>query len=417
MGASPNLKDLDPDERRNALLLVATQTSSKLADILSNPKTVLTWLMIGLGAPPFLTGLLVPIRESGSMLPQAFISGLVKKVRRRKWVYLGGAIGQAVSLLIMAVAALSFSGAVAGWTIVAGLIFFAFARCLCSIASKDVLGKVARKGTRGRISGAAAAFSGLIGLGAALVVLFGVKEEASPSHYTSLLACAAVLFLLAGFAFVFLKEEESEQQTGALWGDLKARLQLVWKDPVLRHFVIARSLLLGSALASPYLVLLAQGSKFDLRSLAAFVVAGGLASALSSFLWGSLSDTSSRKAMALGGLIAGVIGLVAIGIALWVPSWSVSLWTWPTLFFLMHIGYSGVRVGRKTYIVDVADGNQRTDYVSASNTLIAIIILILGAIGSAIQIVGSTWALAFFSLLCLAGVVFVTRLQPATGGE
>ncbi|MEJ6561396.1 MAG: hypothetical protein QNK83_13820 [Akkermansiaceae bacterium] len=413
MSEGPELKAL---ERRNGRLIILGQTSSKLGDLLCNAKTVLTWLMGVVGAPPFLTALLVPIRESGSMLPQAFISGLVKRVRRRKWVYIAGAVGQALCLMAMGFAALFFEGVVAGWAILISLIFFSLARCLCSISAKDVLGKTVPKGARGGITGTAAAISGVLGFGAALFVLLGVDQSASKMSYGWLILGGSLLYLISALVFSFVNEEESQKVTLDLAGDLKGRLKMVWIDRVLRNFVITRTLLLGSALGSPYLVILSQQEGFELRSLAAFVLAGGFASAVSSRIWGSMSDRSSRRAMAIGGIISGGVGLLGVLVSAKLPSLAANLWTWPVLFFLLNLGYAGVRIGRKTYVIDVSGDERRTDYVSASNTVIAVMILLLGALGSASQSLGTTTALAFFSLLCLVGSASVNRLQKVDHG-
>ena len=402
-------------EKRNGRLLILTQIVSKLGDLLCNPKTVLTWLMGVVGAPPGLTSLLVPIRESGSMLPQLFISGFVKRVPRRKWVFAAGGIGQAVSIITMGASALLLKGEVAGWAIVLSLVIFSLARCLSSIASKEVLGKTITKGRRGRISGVAGSVSGLIGMGGALLVLLGLNQEVGKATYGWFLIGGAGFYFIASFVMTLVREEASKEEDDQLSGDLKARLGLVWSDRVLRRFVIVRTLLLGSALASPYLVVLSQQQGFDLRSLAGFVLAGGLASALSSFLWGRLSDQSSRMAMMVGGVIAAGIGLIGA----WVGGAGLELanqiWIWPLLFFLISVGYSGVRIGRKTYVVDISGDEKRIDYVSASNTLIALMLIALGAVGSAIQSIDTVWALVFFSVLAMLGsalTFWLKKVEP-----
>lgn len=412
MSKPPELSRLDATQRYNARLIVLGQTSSKLGDVVCNAKTVLTWLMGVVGAPPALTAWLVPIRESGSMLPQAFISGFVKRVPHRKWVYSVGSVGQALCLVAMGMSALFLEGSAAGWAVVVALALSSLARCLCSISSKDLLGKSLPKGTRGRIGGAAAAISGVLGLGAALVVMLGVEKSASPWTYGWLILGGSALYLITASSIAGVKEEPSEEAAEDLLGDFKERAGLVMNDPVLRRFVFARGMLLGSALASPYLVVLSQQQGFELRSLAAFVLAGGLASALSSLLWGKLSDHSSRLAMAIGGAIAGGVGLLGVTVGLAETSAAHREWIWPALFFLLNLGYAGVRIGRKTYVVDVTKGAQRTDYVSTSNTLIALMILVLGGIGSALQAFHAVAALALFSGLCLAGALYSVRLRP-----
>ena len=89
---------LDPTARRASRRIVAAQTASKLGDVLVDAKTVLTWLMTSVGAPAALIGVLVPIRESGSMLPQLWLTGIVRRFGRRKWAYFVGAVGQAVAV-------------------------------------------------------------------------------------------------------------------------------------------------------------------------------------------------------------------------------------------------------------------------------------------------------------------------------
>ena len=390
-------------EGRNGRFLILTQIISKLGDLLCNPKTVLTWLMGVVGAPPGLTSLLVPIRESGSMLPQLFISSFVKRVPRRKWVFAVGGVGQAISVMAMGASALLFEGAVAGWAIVLSLVVFSLARCLSSIASKEVLGKAISKGKRGRISGVAGSVSGLIGMGGALFVLLGFNQEVGKAAYGWFLVGGAGFYLIAAFVMTLVEEEQSKVEGDDLAGDLRKRLGLVWTDRVLRKFVVVRTLLLGSALASPYLVVLSQQQGFDLRSLAGFVLAGGLASALSSILWGRLSDRSSRMSMMMGAVIAAGVGLAGVFIAGREGALGDKIWIWPLLFFLISVGYAGVRIGRKTYVVDISGDEKRIDYVSASNTLIALMLLALGAVGSAIQSVGTVWALGFFSVLSLLG--------------
>lgn len=405
---------LTQSERKSARRIVLAQSCSKLADLSSSAKTVLTWLMGAVGAPTVLVGFLVPIRESGSMLPQAFLSGLVKKARLRKWVFAVGAVGQGLCLVTMGSAALHFSGRTAGWAIIGALALHALSRCLCSIASKDVLGKSVPKGARGKVSGLAASVAGGCGLAGAAVFMFGVDSEASKTVLAGLLFVGAALYFIAAAAIASVGEEASKDKPpGDLTSDILNRLRMVWTDKVLRGFVIVRSLLLGSALGTPYLVVLSQRQGQSVQALAAFVFAGGLASLLSAALWGKLSDHSSRVAMACGGVVAALAGIVSVVVFHAFPQLAENHWTWPFLFFVMSIGYEGVRIGRKTYVVDISDGGERTDYVSASNTVIAVVILAIGGLAALLQAIGPTIALILFSSLCLIGSGLALRLKRA----
>lgn len=70
----------------NFLLMILSHFFSKLGDALANPKVVLPWVMEALQAPLYLIGFLVPIRESGSLIPQLFIASYIRAVAVRKWV-------------------------------------------------------------------------------------------------------------------------------------------------------------------------------------------------------------------------------------------------------------------------------------------------------------------------------------------
>ena len=114
--------------------------------------------------------------------------------------------------------------------------------------------------------------------------------------------------------------------------------------------------------------------------------------------------------MMMGGFIAGISGLLGVVVETSRADLAGSVWTWPILFLLLNIGYTGVRVGRKTFVVDICGGEKRTDYVSAGNTVVAIMILVLGGIASVLHTISSIANLCFFSVLCLLGAVFVLKL-------
>lgn len=86
---------------RNFFLILAANVLTKLGDLLISPKTVLAWMMSAVGAPA-LVAWLVPIRESGSMVPQMVIAAWVRRKAVRKWFWTLGSFGQSVSVVGMA---------------------------------------------------------------------------------------------------------------------------------------------------------------------------------------------------------------------------------------------------------------------------------------------------------------------------
>ncbi|NLE98810.1 MAG: MFS transporter, partial [Propionibacterium sp.] len=134
-------EDVQRDVPANGLRIVAASALQSTGDQTMNASTVLPWLFHALGVPPALIGVLVPIRESLSMLPQALLTPWVVRVRHRKWVFAGGALVQALAVAGMALTAAVGRGLAAGVAIIVALAVFALGRCLTSIASKDVQGR------------------------------------------------------------------------------------------------------------------------------------------------------------------------------------------------------------------------------------------------------------------------------------
>ncbi|MBT8447727.1 MAG: MFS transporter, partial [Gammaproteobacteria bacterium] len=190
-----------------------------------------------------------------------------------------------------------------------------------------------------------------------------------------------------------------------------SRFRLLAEEPAFRDFIIVRALLLGSALTAPYLVILAQariGS--GAQVLGAFVAAGGLASLVSAPAWGRLADRSARAVMRIAALATAAIGAAVAAVDWLWPAQSASGWFLPLAFFLLSIAHAGARVGRKTYVVDLASGNRRTDYVSIGNSVIGVLLLLTGLIGLAEPLLTIPGIILTFSIMGVASAAYGSRL-------
>jgi MFS family permease len=390
----------------NFFKIGTSQTLTKLADELSSAKTVIPWLLGALGAPAFWIGFLVPIRESGSLLPQLFIAGAVRKRPKRKGVWILGGVIQAAALVAMAATALFLRGWSAGAVIIGLLVIFSLARGLVSVASKDVIGKTVPKTRRGRLTGFTTAVGGLLtlALGGAMAGVF----SGDPSYEV-----LALILLLAGGLWIGASGVYGSisESPGATDGGKDAireaieRLSLLRTDEAFRRFVTVRALLISTGLAAPFYVALArEHGDGQGATLALFIVASGLASSLSSVFWGRYSDRSSRSV-----LVAAATAASSLGLVVFLLEWAGIIqrfgWIPPLAFFLLAIAHSGIRIGRKTYILDMASGARRTDYVAVSNTVIGVVLLLSGALGFLAPVVGSGGMLLILSSMGFAGVV------------
>ncbi len=399
---------------QNFLRHAAALGLSKAADGLADPKLVLAWLMTHLGAPSALTGLLVPIREAGALLPQLFIAARIRAMARRKWAWAGAAAGQGIGAAIILAAALFSDGTRAGVIILAGLAVLALSRAVASVAYKDALGKTIAKGQRGTVTGLAASWSAVVVIGFALVLI--VLSDARALIVLAALALAAAAWLLAGLVFAGLDEDSGATEGGANgWQAAIANLALMREDRQLARFILARGLLTSTALAPPYLVVLASGEGGEaLTGLGALVLASACAALVSGYVWGRLADRSARRVLiwtGLAGAFAMVLTLGFAGLGL-----AASLWAMPLALFGLMLAHQGVRLGRSTYLVDMVGPGRRAVYTAIANTVIGVILLASGLFGAIAALFGAGATLALFALMALAGAGVAHGLKELEDG-
>lgn len=80
---------------------------------------------------------------------------------------------------------------------------------------------------------------------------------------------------------------------------------------------------------------------------------------------------------------------------------------------MLSIAHADVHIGRKTYLVDLAGGNERADYVAVSNTAIGFSLLAVGGMSGLAALISVETALALSGVLGLAGVISVASLGEA----
>lgn len=368
------------------------------------------------------------------MLPQAFLTPLVLRVRQRKLVFVTGALIQALSVAAMAMTALVGSGLSAGLLIVAALVFFSLGRCLGSISSKDVQGRAVPKGQRGQINGLATIASGVVALTLGLGIrLFGGADLQADQLAWVLVggaACwVAVAAIYAGIREpADLADRQRPSDGGSRGPDAEAPTPswsaLTWgllrEDRTFRLFVTVRSLLLVSALSPPFVVTLAASSGTEgLAGLGSFVIASGLAALLGGGIFGRWADRSSAQLMSVGAASASAVIVILVLIAM-LPSFTPGS-GWADLvfvgsYFMLTLLHTGVRVGRKTYVVDMAEGDQRTAYVAVSNSAMGIVLLLVGGISSLLAIAAVEWALVFLAAMGMVGVLAARKLPDVSQG-
>ena len=398
------------EQPRNFSTHVLSLSLTKTADALLNPKLILSWILTTLGASQFV-GLLVPIREAGALLPQLFIAGRIRNMSRRKYAWAIGSGLQGLCAGGMAIAALLLEGAALGWTIISLLTLLALSRSICSVSYKDVLGKTVGKTRRGTATGSAATVAAAMTIAYAMLIASGLFDKINIVIIG--LIFAALFWLTAGFLFSTLKETAGATEGGANPVSVaRENLRYLIDDRELRLFIITRSLLVSTALAPPFMLALkAESMQDNISGLGWLLLASSLASLLSSYVWGRLSDRSSRKVLLLAGLGGGLS--LTLTVMASQADWLNVPWLLPFLLFSLMIAYGGVRLGRSVHLVDIADQDKRAVYTALSNTIIGIILLLTSLFSIVASLYGEAVVLAMFALMSFASMSSAYLMREA----
>lgn len=288
------------------------------------------------------------------------------------------------------------------------LAVLAMARSACSASYKDVLARTVEKGTRGKVSGSAATLGSIVVFAFAILLSIGWLPR-EPMIISGAIALAGCLWLAAAATFSTLKEE---RDTSASDADVSlAGLMRPLKDDAgFRYYIAARAQLISTALAPPFLVMLGSGnSDTEFGNLGLLVLASSIASIASSYLWGALSDRSSRQTLMLaGGLSGATLATAAITGFL---GFSATGMLVAGYVFVSQIAYEGARAGRKTHLTDMDSDGRKSLYTALSNTLIGALLLLGGILGGIADVAGVETVLLILAVLSFSAILSAYQLS------
>lgn len=399
----------------NYLLNVANGAATKLAEQIASPGLVLPWLMTAIGAPGVFATLFVPVKQVGSLLPQLAIAGRIRAVSRRKWVWAGAGATQAIMLALLAAAVVALPPAIAAAVAVGLFALFCIASGAGSVAFQDVVGKTIPKGARGRMLANRALTGGILALTAGLALrLVGDIQGQSVELVLLLVLTAAALWALAALLFAMMHEEAGATEGGrSILTELRGGFALARAAGGFRRYLVARALLLAVELAMPVFVLQANAHGATATAdLPVYVLAVAASAIVSSPFWGHFADRTSETVLALSGIVGAIAGAGMIAVPLLSPVLT-SAWSLAPFFALLGIAEAGVRLGRKTYLVDGAPTTERPLYTAFSNTVIGVLAFSGFAFGIMADLLSPAAAIATIAVLAIGGTIAAAALPPA----
>ena len=390
--------------------LLSISTLTQLADEIVSAKIVLPWILLSLSAPLWMLALIVPIKESGALLPQWSVQKILAQRFSTAGIWRSGMLLQGGALLaIVVVMCWLVTTSFAAYAVLLAVVVLSLGRALCSFTIKDIQAHNVAKGRRGKLIGAGGSAAGLVTIMVA-VLLFQWGQSGQWGAHSSidskeipeqtvlgLLVIAGCTCYGLGLLLSINKIGDIRVSGGLTMPEapLPARMSFdkkadnkanknpaaesLWhyfsQEKDLRELIISRVLLMHGALVLPFMVILIAERYVGISSLALVMLSAAIASFVSSYIWGWFSDYSARATLAIASA-----GCVLSVMWFFTPWGLANLYFAGAGFLLMNLCYSGIRTARKTYLIDMVIQAKRQRYVAAGNTIVGCVLLILGSV-------------------------------------
>lgn len=414
--------------RRNMLMLIAENVSFGVAMAFLSPATILPGLIRLLGGSPFAVGILGALISGGWLLPQLFASRLVaNRPLVKAYVVIPLAISRA-SLFLLGPALLWLaprSPGLAVGAILCAYAAFIMADSVASVAWFELLGKTVPGERRARLMGAAQTVTGLLAIGAGVVIKVILGRPGS------LLANHVLLVFLAGLSCItnpFLLSHVREPRgvvqgkSQPAWREyLPHLLRILRTDPRFAWLTAMRWLSgLADMAATFYVLFAADRLHLPQETVGLFVSAGVVGGLLSGALLGPLGDRKGspqviRVVMVLR-VLCPSLALLAPGLAGLHPGLGTGAFL--IIYVAMAMANGAWFVGFMNYILEIAPPEQRAMYVGLANTLGGLLLVAPLLAGWLIQVLSYELLFAVVLVLAVLGLLGALRgPRPAPQAE
>ncbi len=317
--------------RFNAVVLIGEACAFFFGLACFDPSTVVPVLLKRLGASDTVIGSLRFILVLGFTLPALFAAHHIHGRRyHKRFLVTACGIGRAF-LLTLPLAILwlgpSHPTAVVVWLMTVYCIYW-LADGACAVSWLDIVAKAIPGRVRGRFFGVMQTISGLLGIGAGVIVslTLGPTGPGFPLSFAllAILWCLGNAISQAGLFLI--REPEGEVEAGAAKPRfveyVRRAAPLMRQNPTLKRLVVSRLLLDGGGIAASFYVLHAEKSLgAGLAMVGVFQVANNVGRLVAGPVLGIVSDRWGRsvgiRTVGLAMLIAPVIALLSGYLPLW----------------------------------------------------------------------------------------------------
>jgi len=330
-------------------------------------------------------GLLFSVMLGTPLIFNIILSSFMHTHRYKKKILLLGIYLRSFSFLGMAIFTWFF-GKQFPMLVVASFFFwiflFAISGGFAGMAYTDIIGKLVKKGKRGKLFAskqfAAGAFSFLVGM--VILNIFTLHKMPFPHNYSITLIIGFVGLLIASIAFWFIREppsiiEDKEKESFRLF--IKKVPAILKKDSNFTRFIIVENMSSFSLMILPFYLLFAKDT-FGINDtyVGRYLIIQTIGAILSNLLWGMISNKWGSKMIVRACiLIGGLVPILALILSRFGPNY------YSIVFFLVGFLISGRPVGFESYLLDMAPSESRIIYLGIRGTM-SIFIVILPIMGA-----------------------------------
>lgn len=353
--------------RRNFAALALDFGFFGLGVSISSTATVLPALAERLGASNLAIAAIPTLILLGRALPALFSARLIEPLPRKLPFVLTYTVWERVPWLVLALAVFAFGPSnpelvlalliitLAGVAVVGGSL---------SPAWVEVVGKVIPTPYRGRFFAVGSAFSTGLGLLGALASGYFLREHPFPLGYSLCLAATFVCLLISYAAMVAAREPAVETTRSRL--EMRAHLErlprILQANPSYRWYLVARALTVSGMMAVAFYTIHALRSLgAEEWNVAGFTFALLAAQAGGGILLGVLADRAGhRVSLLLGAVAATFANVLALSIG--------DLTVYHGVFLLLGLSMASTTVSSLTFVLELAEGEDRPTYVGLATT-------------------------------------------------
>jgi len=402
--------------RRNFLGALWHGAFLSLGMSLTQPTTVLSAFIAALPGSDVWVGGLSTVLAAAGVLPEVLVARWIEP-RPRKMPYLMLAIYLRVAswgILAWLIHAISTrSPDLLAWVLIGLLALFYAAGGLGGVPYIDIIGKVIPPGRRGAFFGSREALSGILGVGAALLVRAILADVIYPENYALLFGLAAAGLAVASLGFWVVREPPRASSHGrplpweSYWRQLRAA------GGRLKALVVVQLLTGFSLGALPFYVVFAKrvlGAPAE--AVAWYLLAQVSGGVLANVLWAKLVDrVGSREMITLCASISAVTPWIAILSSHW--GWEAMV----AVFLLAGAFSSGRAVGFRSALLEISPPDERPTYSAVNDTLSLPIALVPVLAGLSLQVLSYPQLFALLSIFIAVGAVLSRRLHDPLDEE